>query len=168
MCSRKQTEGQSAPPIAMSATHSQRCHRHPTPPPPNAVDEVGRHPSPPPQQRQRPPSCHQCRRSPPSWRNGAMEGPSSRPRHTAVSASGKRLQQVIQLMSSCCIEDIPHVRAPSSTVRQAVPYLYAPNLYCFSKSVPIQDNTILVTKILPFKPSQILCNNCTNSIVLLQ
>ena len=42
-----------------------------------------------------------------------------------------------QLMSSCCIEDTPHVRAPSSILRQAVPYLSVPNSHCFSKPVPI-------------------------------
>ena len=92
MCSRERTEEQSTHPIAMSAKHPQRCCRHPTPPPPNAADEVGRRPSPPPpQQSQRPPSCHQCCRSPPS-RGNAMEGPSSR---APVSASGMRLQECL-------------------------------------------------------------------------
>ena len=92
MCSRERIEGRSAYPIAMSAKHSQCSCRHPMPPPPNTANEVGRRPSPPPpQQRQRPPSCHQCHRSPPS-RGNAMEGPSSR---APVSASGMRLQECL-------------------------------------------------------------------------
>jgi hypothetical protein len=71
-------------------------------------------------------------------------------------------------MSLCCIENIFHVRAPSSVVRQAVPNLSAPISHGLSKPVPIQDNIILLMFVLPFKTIQILCNNCAYSIILIQ